>query len=403
MSRPIVLLCNSDLTFDIRTTKTLIALTSKFKVLVFYNGSNSNFEILDKLENLKTINVKDEIKSNFVSKHFLIGNTFHSSYSYISEWLLKNNVQPSMFYSVDLPTFKTGYKLSKKFNCKLVYDAYEIYVETFNQYYPLEIKNYKTPIFLLMIFLAKHINKWRERKYMKKVSLFITTCDSFLDYFLSSYNINQSLIIRNTPYFVDYKEITAIDLHNTFNISKNKKIIIYTGTFNAGRSLDKLLLSALYLPNNFHLLFIGFGPLKNYLESLVVKNSLAGKVSIHGPYDMSLTLNYIKGADLGVLFTDATNISKYLASANKVYDYMMAGVPLLLSNTPENQKIIQLVGNGKFINEIKPEIISNQIVEIINSDKKDTFIQQGLKYASSDGNYQIDEKKLVNSIADLLK
>lgn len=394
----IAFLLNTPLDYNIRAAKTIRSLLVHYEVLVFCNGKSSVPFILED-RTFRLVDVSPCIHSNILNTHFLIGNQFKSSLQFIIKEL--NEVRPDIIYAADLTTLSSGVSLKKYYSAKLVYDSYEIYVETINQYYPLERGGYKKILYKGVIATSRMINNIREAIYFKSVDLFITTCDSYLKYFLSKYEIKKYAILRNTPPHTSYESIDLIDLHTEFRILKEKKIVLYIGTFNSGRSLDKLVLSGKYLSEDYFILFLGFGPLKEYLQELVLQNSLSTKVGIFGPYRMEDTLRYCKSADLGILLIDNTNLSKYYASANKVFDFMMTKVPMLLSKAPENEKLIKEVGCGKIIANLSPKEIAKDITEVLTNPMLENMGEKGLAYSIKDGNWNVDELVLLNELRNL--
>ncbi|MDX1700370.1 MAG: hypothetical protein R3250_07115, partial [Melioribacteraceae bacterium] len=65
------------------------------------------------------------------------------------------------------------------------------------------------------------------------------------------------------------------------------------------------------------------------------------------------------GADLGLALIENISISYYYALPNKLFEYIMAGVPVLSSNLPQMKIIIDTYGVGRYADpENKGEIIS---------------------------------------------
>lgn len=119
---------------------------------------------------------------------------------------------------------------------------------------------------------------------------------------------------------------------------------------------------------------------------------------------MDETNSLISGADAGILLLDKNNISKFFASANKVFDFMLSGKPMLLSNSPENKKISEKSMHYKLVNyenEIKLALDINKFVkEIKNSDSN--LISSDLKRMSQEEfNWEKQEKKLLSYIDNL--
>ncbi|MFN3555782.1 MAG: glycosyltransferase [Bacteroidales bacterium] len=397
MKRTIAFLVNTSLEFNVRAVKTLKSLAKEFEIVVFQNGEIVIPDALKTIAGIDYCDISHTLKGHPLDVHLCIGNDFFHARFVIEEILSKKGISLDCVYVVDFPTLKTGWYVARKAGAKLVYDSYELYVETLNQYYPIHQPGFKKWIFHLLIFVSRRVNRYREARLMRKVDLLITTCKSYLDYFYRHYQVKQAAIIRNTPEFVDYADIKPVNLHQAYQIPLGKRIVLYIGTFNAGRSLDKLVLAGKYLDEHTHILLLGFGSLRGYLEELIKAHAITN-VTIAGPFEMQDTLSLIKGAELGVLFTDATNLSKYLSSANKVFDYMMAGVPVLLSDTPENSEMLEKVGNGVLISELSVVEVATKIKMVLNSEKINDMKMRGLVYSSKEGNWAEEELKLLRII-----
>ena len=53
-----------------------------------------------------------------------------------------------------------------------------------------------------------------------------------------------------------------------------------------------------------------------------------------------MLLEHTRGADIGINLLEDFNISKKLASPNKLFEYIHAKTPVLCSNTIENSRVV---------------------------------------------------------------
>jgi glycosyltransferase involved in cell wall biosynthesis len=63
-------------------------------------------------------------------------------------------------------------------------------------------------------------------------------------------------------------------------------------------------------------------------------------------------------ADMGFILFRNTCLNHYYSLPNKLYEYMMAGVPIISSNFPELSRVLGEAENGITVNPDSPEAIA---------------------------------------------
>jgi hypothetical protein len=392
----ILFLVDSPLQANIRALKTLTTLSKKYSITVLHRDEFPKNSEYSRLTNIKYLTVPRTLNSFFRRTVFL-GNDFHQSVVSISEENKLNDFD--FIYCVDLWTLLTGVWFKKKLNAKLIYDSYEICVETLSQYYPLKDKNIRSSFFRFWVMFTKKKAFRIEKALFGKVDLFITTSNSYLNYFQKKYQVGNSAIVMNCPNLQE--NITKCDLHELYDIERSKKIILYIGSFNSGRYLENILASADLLKPDIHLLFLGLGPLKGELKKL---SKGKNNITVEGPFEMKDTLSLISGADLGVLLLEPSNISKHLASANKVFDFLMVEKPMLLSNSPENNFVSHKSPLHHVLNEYTPSAIGSKINHLIEENIGDSMSYEQMnevKRLKAIFNWEFQETLLIEAIEGL--
>lgn len=393
MERKIAMLLNGPILNDYRVIKMIQTLSKVAKIDLYYLDGN---ELIDKaLFNEHVHLFSFEQRNSFVSK-VLKHSLFCNEFNFFINEVLSKNIGYDYIWCNDLPTLKAGSKISRKLNAKLIYDSHEIYVETINQFFPSKSNALKLLIFRLLILIMKRHGKIIEKRILPKVDSFITVNESILKYFKGKHTINNGLVVMNLPRTSDNNSSNeVIDFYKLYSWEKSDVILLYQGVINHGRGLELLIDSFVKLPKNYKLVIIGNGPLLNVLVDK--KNALEMDESIKfiNTVQLSELPKYTRGATLGVNLLEAYNLSKKMASPNKLFEYIHAGLPVIASDTIEN-KIVLTKFNVGIITQNNSESIKQNILNITSQDIE-TFKNSAVS-ASNYYNWENQEKTILNLI-----
>jgi len=112
----------------------------------------------------------------------------------------------------------------------------------------------------------------------------------------------------------------------------DKKLFAYIGTFGFANALDPLiefLLDQKKLEKNIHFLFIGKGPLKAAMEK---KLALITNITFINQVSREVVRNYLDRVDFAYIAWHNQPLYDYGVAANKYYDYMASGTPILAAH-----------------------------------------------------------------------
>ncbi len=167
------------------------------------------------------------------------------------------------------------------------------------------------------------------------------------------------VVIRNLPYRKDsVVKPTSSDFPT----------LIYQGALNMGRGLETLISSMQYLPH-YRLLIVGDGPLYTQLEQQVAEMKLTQRVTLYGKVEHEQLHAITCTAQLGVSIEQDLGLNYRYALPNKVFDYIQAGIPVLASNLPEMQRVVNGYGIGTTIN---PGYSTHELAQAIEGMINDT-------------------------------
>mgnify|MGYP006307837467 CR=1 FL=1 len=116
--------------------------------------------------------------------------------------------------------------------------------------------------------------------------------------------------------------------------------------------------------NNAKLEIIGDGDLSDQLKQRVKDKALDKKVSIKDRIPFQELPDITRKADLGIALEENIGLNYYYALPNKLFDYIQAGVPVIVSPFPEMQKIVNKYEIGAIYDHKDPQMLAKKINEI---------------------------------------
>lgn len=270
-------------------------------------------------------------------------------------FLLKSS--QTHLWSNDLDTLLPNYLVSRLKSKKLIYDSHEYFTEV------PELASRR----------VKKIWRFIEKEIFPNLKNVTTVTQSIADKYSNEYGVKLE-VVRNLPVKKDLFEVDSIQI-------PGKKTIIYQGSLNVDRGLEEMILAMKDLRSEFILYVFGDGDVANELISLVKKNNLENDVVFKGKVPFKLLHSYTVQADLGLSLEKGTNLNYTFSLPNKLFDYIHAEIPVLTSNLPEIQKIVDHYKVGELVKEVSPKEITKAIQNMFSSEEKYYTFKQSAKQA----------------------
>lgn len=364
MKRIIVSVSN-DLITDQRLHRVCASLTAQnYKVLL----------IGRKLKNSEDLN--REYKIYRFKLLFNKGVLFYAEFNlrlFFKLFFLKKDI----LLSNDLDTLLPNFLISRVSKTKLVYDSHELFTEV-----PELINRH----FVQNIWLKL------EKLILPNLKNCYTVCSSIANYYNLKYNTNFK-VIRNLPISTT-KMIKGKFCFET----TSKKIILYQGAINKGRGLELLIEAMAYIDDSI-LVLIGNGDVKKSLLNLVDQLSVNSKVKFISRKTPEELKKLTCLADLGISIEEDFGLNYKYALPNKLFDYIHATIPVLVSDLPEMKQIVLKYDVGEVVEERNPKALSQQIKTILKKEK--SFYNNQLQKAKKELNWEKESVKLKNIFENL--
>lgn len=276
----------------------------------------------------------------------------------------------------DLDTLLPNFIISKLMKKKLVYDSHELYTEV-----PELINRPKVQAIWLAI----------EKFIFPKLKNVITVNKVIAEIYEKKYKVNV-IVIRNIAPMLKNK-------NKNFELSRevkgNHKMLILQGAgINIDRGAEEAVEMMRYL-ENIKLFIIGSGHAIPKLKEIVCKYELQDKVKILGRKDYASLMEYTKISDLGLSLDKNTNLNYEYSLPNKIFDYIQAETPLLVSNRKIVGELVKHHNIGMVSDSHNPKKMASLVQEALSNEAQYNIWQKNLQSISNKYNWEQESQKLI--------
>lgn len=217
-----------------------------------------------------------------------------------------------------------------------------------------------------------------ERRLIHKTDARITVSDSIANAYAAEYNLTFN-VVRNVPECnVDG---THLKSRAALGIPENRTILILQGSgINPGRGAEELIKAMYELPEML-LYIIGGGDSWQNILYLASDETLKNRVRCISRISKTELQSYTAAADIGISIDKPTNLNYKYSLPNKIFDYLQAGLPILVSRIPELENLLNEFPCGVFIENHNPRHIAEQIKILVHHPNSDQFKLQSKRAA----------------------
>ncbi|WP_285769003.1 glycosyltransferase [Peribacillus sp. SI8-4] len=176
-------------------------------------------------------------------------------------------------------------------------------------------------------------------------------------------------VVHNYPVPTTPEESTSVNLHELLDLPPDERILLYQGGVQMGRGLEQLV-DAVPLIDSGTVVFIGDGKIKASLMKKVKEMDLEHRVKFLPKVPVDELLHYTKNAYLGFQVLNNVCFNHYSASSNKLFEYMMSGVPVVACSFPEIQKVVDTERIGVCVDSHDPKAIAKGVNYLLKHPEK---------------------------------
>ncbi|MFI8643756.1 glycosyltransferase family 4 protein [Pseudomonas iridis] len=275
----------------------------------------------------------------------------------------------------DVNTLPTAWLAAKVSGAKVIYDAHEI--STSREGY----NSFRRLVAVVEKFL------------MPRVQGTITTTDARAKFFARAYAIPRPVVLQNRPRITSSKSSQRI--RDQLQLAEPWPIIVYQGGLQQGRGLERLVRVAALVPNAYFVL-IGGGRLTQSLIALSQTLALTERVHFIPTVALADLPDFTASADIGVQPIENTCLNHFTTDSNKLFEYLIAGLPVVASDLPEIRRIIRRHDNGLLVREGDDQALASALERLVGDPVLRSSLAANSAKASTLANWEEQEALLID-------
>jgi glycosyltransferase involved in cell wall biosynthesis len=226
--------------------------------------------------------------------------------------------QPEIVHAHDLNTVYAGMRYARRHRVPFIYDAHELELGSRRRRQPYE----------------RLITRIVERRAVRAAARVITVGSAIADELARTYRVRRPAVILNSPSLRTRGLDPPLSLRAACGAATGDIVVVYTGLLLGQRGLVETAAALPLLPARVH--FAILGPRKPEPEAeLLAQAAVLGvrdRVHLVDPVPGTLVPAVVATADMAIIPLPGLFRSYALAQPNKLFEAVMAGVPIITSS-----------------------------------------------------------------------
>jgi glycosyltransferase involved in cell wall biosynthesis len=234
--------------------------------------------------------------------------------------------------------------LQTKFGGQIVYDSHEFGTQEYAQDWAW--RKYERPIAVTI-----------ERHFIKTAKVITAVSGGIVEALRDLYHVDaHHEVVINAP---PYQERLLVPAQNPVKV-------LYHGIVVPGRGLELLIDAAKYWGDSAHLYIRGPSKpeYKYALSSQILANNVANKVTLLEPVAMTELVSAASAFDLGIMALPGHSGQNRFALPNKIFEYLAAGLGLIVSDLPEMTALVRKTSTGLVLESDDVKAVASQIASL---------------------------------------
>jgi glycosyltransferase involved in cell wall biosynthesis len=211
-------------------------------------------------------------------------------------------------------------------------------------------------------------------------------------------------VIRSVP---TYRAVTKSDrLRQQLGLSPNIRLALYQGGLQPNRGLDRLIRAAPFLASDIVIVLMGkdMGKTQAQLETLIASEGVTDRVKIVPPVPYAELLDWTASADIGLnILPPDYSLSIKWCLPNKLFEYLMAGLPVLTSELDAVVEVIRTYDVGQIVSSLAPADVGAAINTMLADRVALARMRRNaLEAAQQDLCWEKESRRLIHLYHDIL-
>ena len=294
------------------------------------------------------------------------------------------SVQADVVHVHDAAMLAPGWVGAKLTGAQLVYDSHELATGV----------AYRSRSWAALVWAL-------ERLLIRRCSAVITVSDGIAARLQRQYGLaRRPTTLRNIPDTDGLDRDGAPDLRKCLGIGA-APLVLHQGALAPGRGCEELVRAIASVPQA-HLVFLGdaWPGYDGVVEELAERVGVTPRVHRLAPVPTTELLRHTREADVGVALLQDTCENHRMALPNKVFEYIAAGVPVVVSRLPELEQLVARHGVGWTVQPDQPDEIASVLRAALDA-SSDPALRARMDVAAEVLHWNVERGRLIDLYARL--
>lgn len=202
--------------------------------------------------------------------------------------------------------------------------------------------------------------------------------------------------LYNYSELYDINERPEVNLHEKLGLKPGEKILLYQGGLQQGRGLERLI-EAMPVIQEGTLVFLGAGKLEKTLKEMAAASPARDRIKFIPKVHFKELPSYTREAYLGFQVLQNICYNHYSASSNKLFEYIMADVPVVSCSFPEVEKVVTGERIGIAVDSHQTSEIAAAVNRLVSNPSLRAEMAENCKKAKLKYNWDVERAKLIET------
>lgn len=257
---------------------------------------------------------------------------------------------PGVVHAHDIFTLAAGVALARRYGARLVYDAHEYEPE-------------RTPV---LPTAERRLIALFEDRVLPWATGLQTVSGSIVALYRDRFPALQTNLLMNCP-ALNAAGAEVPGLRARTGLGAEVPLAVFVGLPELeGRGLGVVLEAMTHLPD-LHLAVIGprWEARDTELMAAVHAAGLSARVHVLDPVAPGDVITAIGDADFSVCLMQDTSLNHRFALPNKLFESLLAGVPVLVADLPDMSALVRRLGAGLVVDQTDPKAVSDVMRQVL--------------------------------------
>jgi glycosyltransferase involved in cell wall biosynthesis len=300
---------------------------------------------------------------------------------------------PDLVHAHDLNALPIGWAIARLTGARLVYDSHELWADRS----PGETR----PGWFMRAGLRA------ERFFGRRSDAVVTVSDGIAELLRRDAGLRVEGVVRNLPVPAEALPADGAGkggpLRRALGVGPEDAVLLYQGGLHPGRGLEGLVEAVARLPRGRAVLvFLGAGSLRPALEERAAALSLGSDVRFLDAVPPGELVAWTRGATLGLHPIEDRGLNHRYCLPNKLFEYIQAGVPVLVSDLPEMRRVVEEYRVGETCTPGDPAALAERIGAMLSDPARLATYRRNTVRAASELNWNREKGRLAAVYRSLL-